>query len=107
MECVYLSFLWISPEVVGSVLWSQACECVTKSLFHLSKGLLLCGNAQVICVHETHCVGVKDAALWKAIFLSAPSAAFSDEVHKKHMCDSMFWISSVIICLIACSGSVL
>ena len=24
-----------------------------------------------------------DAALWKAILLSAPSAAFADEVHKK------------------------
>ena len=46
MEGAYLSFLWISPEVVGSVVWSQARECVTKSLFHLLKGLLLCGNAQ-------------------------------------------------------------
>ena len=29
MEGVYLSFLWVSPDVVGSVVWSQACKCVT------------------------------------------------------------------------------
>ena len=39
--------------------------------------------------------GGKDAALWKAIILSAPSATFADEVHKKRLFDSMFWISSV------------
>ena len=108
MEGAYLSFRWIRPEVVGSVVWRQACECVTKSLFHLLKGLLLCGNAQIIGVQET-CVGMnrlviciyveqqrgKDVALWKAILLSAPSAAFTDEVHKQHLFDSMFWISSV------------
>ena len=48
MEGAYLGFLWISPEVVGSMVWSQACECATKGLFHLLKGLLLCGNAQII-----------------------------------------------------------
>ena len=97
MEGAYLGFLRISPEVVGCVVWSQACECITKSLFHLLKGLLLCGNAQIIGVQETPCVGMnrliiciyveqqsgKDAALWKAILLSAPSAAFADEVHIK------------------------
>ena len=50
IEGAYLSFLWISPELVGSVVWSQACECVAKSLFHLFKWLLLCGNAQIIGV---------------------------------------------------------
>ena len=50
IEGAYLSFLWISPELVGSVLWSQACECVAKSLFHLFKWLLLCGNAHIIGV---------------------------------------------------------
>ena len=97
MEGAYLGFLRISPEVVGCVVWSQACECITKSRFHLLKGLLLCGNAQIIGVQETPCVGMnrliiciyveqqsgKDAALWKAILLSAPSAAFADEVHIK------------------------
>ena len=95
MEGAYLGFLWISPEVVGSVVLSQACECITKSLFHLLKGLFLCGNAQIIGVQETPCVGMnrliiyaeqlrgKDAALWKAILLSAPSVAFADEVHIK------------------------
>ena len=58
MEGAYLGFLWISPEVVGSVVWSQACECITKSLFHLLKGLLMCGNAQIIGVQETPCVGM-------------------------------------------------
>ena len=53
LECAYLSFLWISPEVIVSVVWSQACECITKCLFHLLKGLLLCDNAQVIGVQET------------------------------------------------------
>ena len=101
MEGAYLGFLWISPEVVGSVVWSQACECITKSLFHLLKGLLLlCGNAQIIGIQGTHCVGMnrliiciyveqqrgKDAAMWKAILLSAPSAALADEVHKKSVC---------------------
>ena len=95
MEGAYLGFLWISSEVVGSVVWSHACECITKSLFHLLKGLLLCGNAQIIGVHETPCDGVNrliiciyveqhrgnDTALWKAILLSAPSAAFADEVN--------------------------
>ena len=42
------SFLWISPDVVDSVVRNQACEYVTKSLFHPLKGLLLCGNAQII-----------------------------------------------------------
>ena len=37
MEDAYLGFLWISPEVVGSVVWSQACECITKSLSTSSK----------------------------------------------------------------------
>ena len=37
----------------------------------------------------------KDAALWKAILLSAPSAAFTDEVHKTRLFDNMFWISYV------------
>ena len=97
MEGAYLGFLWISPEVVDSVVWSQAYECITKSLFHLLKGLLMCGNAQIISVQETPCVGMdrliiciyveqqrgKDATLWKAILLSAPSAAFADEVHKE------------------------
>ena len=81
MEGAYLSFLWISPEVVGRVVWSQACECVTKSLVYLLKGLLLRGSTQVIGVQETPCVGMnwlviyveqqrgKDAALWKAIIL--------------------------------------
>ena len=109
MERAYLGFLWISPEVVGSVVWSQACECITKSLFHLLKGLLMCGNAQIVGVQETPCVGMNrviicihveqqrgnDAALWKAILLFAPSAAFADEVHKKRLFDNMFWISSV------------
>ena len=35
-----------------------------------------------------------DAALWKAILLSAPSAVFADEVHIEAF-DNMFWISSV------------
>ena len=52
------------------------------------QGLLLCGNAQLIGVQETPCVGMnrlviciyvdqqrgKDAALWKAILLSSSSA---------------------------------
>ena len=97
MEGAYLGFLWICPEEVGSVVWSQACECVSKSLFPLLEGLLLCGNAHIIGVQETPCVGKnrlvicihveqqrgKDAALWKAILLSAPSAAFADEFHTK------------------------
>ena len=84
-------------------------ECITKSFFHLLKGLLLCGNAQIIRVQETPCVGMnrliiciyveqqrgKDAALWKAILLSALSAAFADELQKKP------------VCLITCPGSVL
>ena len=40
-EGAYMNFLWISPEVVGSVVFSQACECVTKSIFLLLKGLFL------------------------------------------------------------------
>ena len=82
--------------------------CQKKDLFHLLKELLLCSNAQIIGVQET-CVGMnrlviciyveqqrgKHAALWKAILLSAPSAAFADEVHKKRLFDIMFWISSV------------
>ena len=97
MGGAYLGFLWISPEVVDSVVWSQACECITKSCFHLLKGLFLCGNAQIVSVQETPCVGMdrliiciyieqqrgKDATLWKAILLSVPSAAFADEVHKE------------------------
>ena len=119
MESAYLSFIWICPEVVDSAVWSQACECVTKSLFHLLKGVLLCGNAQIIGVQETPgvrmnrlviCINVehqrgKDAAFWKAILLSAPSAVFTDEVHKKRLLDTMFWISSVSImyCVISCN----
>ena len=82
--------------------------CVTKSMFHLLKGLLLCGIAQIIDVHESPCLGMNrlvicvdveqqsgnDAALWKAVLLSAPSAAFADQVHIK-------------VCLITCFGSVL
>ena len=90
MEGACLRFLWNIPEVVGRVVWRQACECITKSLFNLVKGLLLCGNAQVIGVQETLCVGInwlvicidveqqmgKDAALLQAIDLYAPSGAF-------------------------------
>ena len=32
MEDAYLKLLWISPAVVDSVVWSQACECVTNSI---------------------------------------------------------------------------
>ena len=46
------------PDVVDSLVWSQAFECVTKSPVHLLKGLLLCGNAQILRVHETPCVGM-------------------------------------------------
>ena len=52
MEGAYLSCLWIRPDVAGSVVWSQPCECVTKIIFHILKGLLLCGNAQIIGVQE-------------------------------------------------------
>ena len=84
METAYLGILWISPEVVGSVVWSQACECVTWM------------NRLVICINVEQQRG-KDAALWKAILLllSAPSAAFADKVHTKCLLDNMFWISSV------------
>ena len=58
MEGAYMRFLWINQDVAGSVMWSQACECVTKSLFHLLKGLLLRGNAQIIGVRETPYVGM-------------------------------------------------
>ena len=37
----------------------------------------------------------KDAVLWKAILLSAQSAAFAYEVDTKCLFDSMFWISYV------------
>ena len=105
MEGAYLSFLWIITQVVGSLVWIQACECVTYSVFHLLKGLLLCGSAHVIGIglQETHCVGIntlaicidveqqtdKDAAWSKVILLSGPSAAFADKVHRKRMFDSM------------------
>ena len=104
MEGVCLSFLWISPDVVASVVWSQAFECVTNSLFHLLKGLLLCCNAHIISVvvwteqagqfAYVEQQGGEDAALWKAILLSVPYVAFVDEVR-------------INVCLIACSGSVL
>ena len=89
---------------------SDGCECATKSIFHLLKGLLLCDNAQIIGAQETHCVGMglmvicidveqqrgKDAAMWNAILLlSAPYAVFADEVNNKNTC------------LITCSRSVL
>ena len=94
MEGAHFSVISISPEVV---VWSQACECVTNSVLHLLKGLLLCGHAHVIGVQETPCVGInslviyieveqqrgKDPALWEAILLSAPSAVFANKVHKK------------------------
>ena len=63
MEGAYLGFLWISPVVVGRVVWSHACECITKSLFHLLKGLLLCGNSHIIGVQETPCVGMNSLVI--------------------------------------------
>ena len=110
LECGYLSFLWISPEVIVSVVWSQACECFAKSLFHLLKGLLLCGNAQVIGVRETPltCVGMN----WLVICIESIDVeqqmgqgrclveghssvcaicCVSDDVHKQ-------------VCMMACSG---
>ena len=79
-----------------------------RESFRLLKELRRYGIAQIIGVQETPCVGMnrlvirigveqqrsKDAFLCKPILLSAPSAAFADEVHKNG-------------CLIACSGSVL
>ena len=56
MEGAYLSLLCIRPEEVGSVVWSQAFECVTKSLCQLLEGLLPSGNAQIVGVQETPCV---------------------------------------------------
>ena len=49
---------------------------------------------------ETPCVGVKDAALWKAILLSAPSAAFAEEVYR-YIC-----IVGLCICLSRCLHNV-
>ena len=92
-----------------------------QDTFSLLKGLILCFNAQIIGVQETHCVGMnrliiciyveqhwgQDAASWKAILLSAPSAAFADEVHKKRLFDNMFWISSVSLTSCAISNNFL
>ena len=58
MKGAYLSFLWIRPDMVGSIVWSQVCVCVTKSLFHLHKGVILCGIAHIIGVQEIPCVGM-------------------------------------------------
>ena len=51
-------------------------------------------NRLIICIYVEQQMG-KDAALWKAIHLSAPSASFADEVTQKSMFDNMFWISYV------------
>ena len=110
MEGAYLSFLWIRPEVVGSVVWSQACECVTKSLYHLLKGLLLCGNAQTIGVQETPCVGMNRLAICtymlnnrgartlpfgRPFFCLRHLMRLPTRSTKKRPFDNMFWISSV------------
>ncbi len=51
-------------------------------------------NRLVICKYVEQQRG-NDADLWKAFLLYAPpSAAFADEVHKKRLFASMFWISS-------------
>ena len=63
MKGVYLSFLWISPEVVGSVVFSQVCESITNMLLHLLKGLLLCADAHIIGVQENPCVGMNMLAI--------------------------------------------
>ena len=93
MEGAYLGFLWISPEVVGSVVWSQAHQesfpppqriaSVWQCTDHRRKETPCVGmNRLIICNYVEQHRG-KDAALWKAILLSAPSDAFADEVHIK------------------------
>ena len=58
----------------------------------------------VICIYvDVEQQMVKDAALWKAISMPAPSAALADEVNKKRLFDSMFLVSSVSLtsCIIS------
>ena len=64
---------------------------------HRRTGNALCWDEQAGHLHYVEQQRGKNAALWKVILLSAPSAAFANEVHKKGPFDNMFWISSVSI----------
>ena len=62
------------PRMIASV-W----QCTD----HQRTGNSLCWDEQADHLYIMLNKRGKDAALWKAILLSAPSAAFADEVHKE------------------------
>ena len=92
----------------------QTIACVRQSTDHRRTGNSLCWDNHHNHHHNRVCWSfvyvvdveqqmVKDAALWKAISMLAPSAALADEVNKKRLFDSTFLVSSVSLtsCIIS------
>ena len=69
-----------------SVPPSQRIASVWQCIDHRRTGNSLCWDEQAGHLHYVEQQRGKNAALWKAILLSAPSAVFADEVHKKAAC---------------------
>ena len=52
VECAYLSFIRVSSQVVGRIVWDETGQGITEGLLQLHKRLVLGGDAEIIGVEE-------------------------------------------------------
>ena len=52
MECAYLGFGWVGPEMIFLIVWREVVKSIRETLLYNAESVMLCCYSQVICVDE-------------------------------------------------------